>query len=252
MHNRRYEAIEVERQDGVGWITLNRPKSINAINNSMRQELPDALRALDADADIAVICLHGAGSRGFCAGADLKEDTPVPVSAETAPRINWIRSLDQVGKPLIAAIHGYCLGGGLEIALACDIRIAAQDAVLGLPETRIGLIPGGGGTQRLARLIGLGPALDMLLTGERLDADTAYKRGIVTRLFPPDRYLEDVKDFANELAGRPLTALQLAKRAAKEGSEMNLADGLQLEHELFTQLLAAGRKKTLPLRLPGS
>jgi len=243
MDDGTYEAVKVRRHQGVGWITLNRPDAINAINNHMRKELPDALRALDADSEDTVICIHGAGDRGFCAGADLKEKAPPPAEAPSKPSTSWIQSFDEIRKPLIAAIHGYCLGGGFEIALACDIRVAAQHALFGLPEPRIGLIPGGGGTQRLALLTGLGPALDMILTGERADSDRAYHLGIVTRIFPSDSHLEDVTGFVNELAGRPPVALQLAKHAAKKGFDMPLNDGLRLEHKLFAQLLADGKKK---------
>ena len=242
MDDGTYEAVKVRRHQGVGWITLNRPDAINAINNHMRRELPDALRALDADPEVAVICIHGSGDRGFCAGADLKEKAPPPAEAPSKPSASWIQSFDEISKPLVAAIHGYCLGGGFEIALACDIRVAAQNAVFGLPETRIGLIPGGGGTQRLARLTGLGPALDMILTGERADADRAYHLGIVTRVLPSDSHLEDATRFVNELASRSAVALQLAKHAAKKGCDMSLDDGLRLEHKLFAQLIAEGKK----------
>src|SRR5512134_452463 len=185
MHATGYESIAVEARDGVAWVTLNRPDAINAINNAMRRELPAALRALDEDPAVRVIVLRGAGPRGFCAGADLKEEREAVTPASARSRWaspSWIQAFDQVAKPVVAAIHGYCLGGGLEVALACDLRIASADAVFALPETGLGLIPGGGGTQRLPRLVGLARALDLLTTGDRIDAAEAWRIGLITRL----------------------------------------------------------------------
>ncbi len=247
MQSSRYEAILVERRNGVGWVTLNRPQAINAINEAVRREVPAALFAFDEDPEVRVIVLRGAGPRGFCAGADLKEERPPPDLA--APRTrptsaNWIQSFDHVSKPLIAAIHGYCLGGGLEIALACDIRIASPDAVFALPETGLGLIPGGGGTQRLPRIIGLGRALDLLISGERIDAAEAYRIGLVTRLAASAEALEsDATRLAEHIAQRPPIATRFAKEAARLGTELETSAGMRLEKDLFSMLLTTRERQ---------
>jgi enoyl-CoA hydratase/carnithine racemase len=254
------EAVQVLRQDGVGWITLNRPDAINAINTAIREGLPKALRSLDDDPQVRVIVLRGAGTRGFCPGADLKESRPQTTAfAARSPQdsSNWIRSLDQVSKPMIAAIHGYCLGGGLEIALACDVRIASADAVFSLPETGLGLIPGGGGTQLLPRIIGLGRALDLLLTGDRIDAGEAYRIGLITRVVPTVEALaEEAGRLATRIAQRPPLASRFVKEAARKGLELELGAGLRLEKDLFAMLLstedrleaaAAFREKRAPV-----
>ncbi len=240
-------AILVERQDRVGWITLNRPHTINAINDAVRLELPAALRVFDEDAEVRVIVLRGAGPRGFCAGADLKEERSAegPMAAPgPLDRSAWIQSFDRIGKPVIAAIHGYCLGGGLEIALACDLRIASPDAVFALPETKLGLIPGGGGTQRLPRIVGFGKALDLLLTGDQIDAAEAYRCGLVSRMASKaEALLAEAGELATHIATRPPTAIRFVKEAARAGTEMGLGAGLQLERDLFALLLATEERR---------
>jgi enoyl-CoA hydratase/carnithine racemase len=242
MESAGFQTVQVERRDGAGWVVLNRPESINAINNAMRHELPQALATLDADPAIRVIALRGAGPRGFCAGADLKESEAGP-GANPPPlapgQSTWIEALDRIRKPIVAILHGYCFGGGLEIALACDLRIAAEDAVFALPETGLGLIPGGGGTQRLPRVVGLGPALSLLMTGERIDAREAFRIGLVTRLLSGgDGHLSDASAYVTRLAERPPLALSAVKEATRESLSRPLAEGLRLERELFTRLLA--------------
>ena len=240
-------AVEVERRAGVAWITLNRPESINAINDSIRQHVPAALQALDANPDVHVIVVRGAGERGFCAGADLKERPAVenPLDARVLrARTTWIESFDRVAKPVIAQIHGFCLGGGLEIALACDLRIASADAVFALPETGLGLIPGGGGTQRLPRIIGLGRAMDMLLTGERIDASEALRSGLISRLVPDHAALAtEAAALAERIAARPPLATCFAKEAARVGLQIDLPAGLRLERALFTLLLSGDERR---------
>lgn len=187
------------------------------------------------------IVIDGAGSRGFCSGADVNEKRGIgsPISErERLTPSSWIEVLDQVTKPVIAALHGYCFGGGLEIALACDIRLASRDLQLGLTETRLGLIPGGGGTQRLPRLIGLGPALDLLISAERIDAERAYQLGILTRLSADkDAVLADAMKLAAQIAARPPAAIAFAKEAAIEGLSSDLRGGLRLEKALFALLM---------------
>ena len=177
------EAVSVEREGKIGWIVLTRPMQINAINDDIRRGVPEALRMLDADPVVRVIVVRGDGPRGFCAGADIKEQRGPETTVEVRRRMEgarWIEAFDAAQKPVIAAIHGYCMGGGMELALGCDIRFAASDAIFSLPETALGLIPGGGGTQRLPRLVGAGRAMDLLLSGDRLTAAEAKDIGLVT------------------------------------------------------------------------
>jgi enoyl-CoA hydratase/carnithine racemase len=233
--------LTIEIQGAVAVVTLNRPDVGNAINNAIRQGLPQALEAMDRDAGCAVMVITGAGSRGFCVGADIKEARQVGHPVQERQRLldnPWIDRVANIRKPVIAAIDGYCLGGGLELALACDIRIAAERAQFGLPETGLGLIPGGGGTQRLARVVGLGWALDLILAGERIDAAQALRIGLITRTVAADG---DVRaqaiSLAQRIAQRPPLASAFAKEATRKGLEMALDDGLLLEKSLFSMLM---------------
>lgn len=232
--------VRVERDGAIGWIVLDRPAQINAINNGIRHGVPAALAELEADAAVRVIVIRGEGPRGFCAGADIKEARGAETSVQVRRRMQqtrWIEALDRAEKPIIAAIHGYCMGGGLELALACDIRFAAPDAVLALPETGLGLIPGGGGTQRLPRVVGYGRALDLLLSNERVAAPQALAIGLVTRVSAsPESLLTEVRALAERIAAKPPTATQYAKQAARAAVELELKAGLNLELDLFAQL----------------
>jgi enoyl-CoA hydratase/carnithine racemase len=234
------DAVTIEREGGLGWVVLTRPGQINAINDDIRGGVPQALRELDADPAIRVIAIRGAGPRGFCAGADIKERRDPETAIEVRRRMQgarWIEAIDAVQKPVIAAVHGYCMGGGLELALACDIRYAAPDAVFSLPETALGLIPGGGGTQRLARVVGPGRAMDLLLTGERLDAGAARDIGLVTRISSESGALVDeVRAFSLRIAARAPAATLSVKRAARGALDLELRQGLDLELDLFAML----------------
>lgn len=233
--------VLVDVADRVARVTLNRPQQINALSLALRTQLPDIMAQLDADPEVRVILLHGAGPRGFCAGADIREFTPVDSIAEARAaraRSSWTGMGGRISKPIIAAIHGYCLGGGLEIALACDIRIASPDARFGLPEVNLGQIPGGGGTQLLPRTIGLGPALDLLLTGDHIDAAEARRLGLISRISSnPESLLPEAQALAARIAAKPPIAVNYAKEAARSGYELDLASGLQLEGNLFTLLM---------------
>jgi len=233
-------AVRIERDGAVGWIVLNRPEQINAINDDIRRGVPAALSDLDADPTVRVIVIRGAGPRGFCAGADIKERRGSETAVQVRRRMEkarWIEALDRTEKPVIAAIHGYCMGGGLELALGCDIRFATPDAVLALPETGLGLIPGGGGTQRLPRVVGPGRALDLLLTNERLSAQDAHRIGLVTRVAAhPDSLIEEVTVLAQSIARKPPTATQFVKQAARAANQLDLKSGLDLELDLFALL----------------
>lgn len=234
------DAVLVEHDGALGWIVLNRAAQLNAINDDIRAGVPQALRMLEDDPAIRVILLRGAGERGFCAGADIKERRGPETSAQVRRRMEkkrWIEALDRVSKPVIAVIQGYCMGGGMELALACDIRYAAPDARFALPETGLGLIPGGGGTQRLARVIGPGRAMDMLLTGERIDAQEALHIGLVTRVaVTPQALLDEATTLARRIAGKPPAASAAVKQAARGALELELKSGLELELNLFSLL----------------
>jgi enoyl-CoA hydratase/carnithine racemase len=234
--------VTVERRDGTGIVTLNRPDVINAFNDAVRQSVPEIFRSLDEDREISAIVLTGAGERGFCVGADIKEKREGISAVAQRKRLmptSWIEALDRIAKPIIAAIHGYCLGGGLELALACDIRVASKDAQFGFPETALGLIPGGGGTQRLPRIIGLARALDMLITGDRIGADEAYRIGLITRLAETrEACLVAALRLAEQIAGQPPTAIAYVKEAAHASLQLDLANGLALEKSLFALLTA--------------
>ncbi|MBY0240220.1 MAG: enoyl-CoA hydratase/isomerase family protein [Burkholderiaceae bacterium] len=245
------DAVLVERDGAVAWIVLNRAAQLNAINDEIRVGVPQALRLLDDDAGVRVIVFRGAGERGFCAGADIKEKRGPETAIQVRQRMEkkrWIETLDGVAKPVIAAIHGYCMGGGMELALACDLRYAAPNAQFALPETGLGLIPGGGGTQRLARVIGPGRAMDMLLTGERVGAGEALQTGLVTRVAESaDSLLDEVRALARKIAARPPAASAAVKQAARGALELELKSGLDLELNLFALLAPSGDVKEAAL-----
>jgi enoyl-CoA hydratase len=234
------EAVRIERDGAIGWLILTRPGQINAINDQIRQGAPAALRLLAADPEVRVIIIRGEGERGFCAGADIKERRGDETALQVRQRMQgsrWIESLDSIAKPVVAAIHGYCMGGGLELALACDIRFAAPDAIFALPETGLGLIPGGGGTQRLSRVVAPGRALDMLLTGDRMNASEAREIGLVSRIASDSAsLLQEVAAFALRIAGKPPAASAFVKQAARAALELDLKSGLELELDLFALL----------------
>ena len=246
MTNTPAAAVLTERQGAVAWITLNRPDSLNAINEDVRQQLPPALRAADEDADVRAIVVAGAGPRAFCVGADIKAfgDPPSPAGyRQSRARGHWITAFDEARKPVIAAIHGYCLGGGLEIALACDIRIAADDATFALPEVSRGTMPGAGGTQRLARVIGLGRALDMLLSADSVDAAEAHRIGLVSRLVSPEGLRAAAQKLAERIAAHAPVAVAFAKEAMRKGADPDFETGMKLETDLLAILLTTEDRK---------
>ena len=234
-------------KNGVATLVLNRAEAINAINDAIRTGLPEAVRSADKNPDARAIVIRGNGPRGFCVGADVKEqraeETPIQ-ARRRLDRTDWISAVAAAEKPVIAAIHGFCLGAGLELALAADIRIASADAALGLPETALGLIPGGGGTQRLPRLIGQGRALDLMLTGDRVGGEEALGIGLVTRLVATAAELPDAAQaLAERIAMKPPVATCAVKEAVHGGAQIDLASGLRLERGIFTLLLGTEDRK---------
>lgn len=239
-------AVLTGRQGAVAWITLNRPDSLNAINEDVRDQLPRAIRAADEDAEVRAIVVAGAGPRAFCVGADIKafaEPASPADYRQSRTRAHWITAFDCARKPVIAAIQGHCLGGGLEIALACDIRIAADDATFALPEVSRGTMPGAGGTQRLARIVGLGRALDLLLSAESINAAEAHRIGLVSRLVNRDSLQAATQKLAERIAAHAPVAVAFAKEAVRRGSDPNFENGMKLETDLLAILLTTEDRK---------
>lgn len=224
-----------QKDAAVAVVSLNRPRQLNAYNVAMRDELHAVLHAIEDDPEVRVMILRGEGS-SFSTGGDVSEfgSAPSPVRAR---EVRWLRDnwglLSQLPQPTIAAVHGYTAGGGLEMALLCDMCLAADDAVFFLPETGLGMIPGVGGTQTAPRAIGLGRALDLVLTGKRLDAGEALKIGLVNRVVPRRALLTAAKSLAYTLCRHRPRTVRLAKRAVRRGTDLGLADGLRLERRLF-------------------
>jgi enoyl-CoA hydratase len=234
-----YETILYAVDAQVATITLNRPEVHNAQNDTLRRELYQVFGALTTDDDVKVVVITGAGERAFSAGADIREfvEPASPTQLrERRTRIDYRSMMDRCSQPIIAAINGFALGGGLELALACDIRIAAENATLGLTEINLAIIPGGGGTQRLPRLIGRGKALEMILTGARISASEALQVGIVERVVPAGDALKAATELARTIAEKAPIALRYAKEAVVKGLGMSLEDGLRLEGDLSTLL----------------
>lgn len=230
-----YETLLIERRGRVAIITINRPEKRNALNIKTREEGAAALDELHDDQEIGVVVFTGAGDKAFVAGADIAEFANR--TALTQRDIMTARSLftavDSFPKPVIAMVNGYCLGGGCELALACDLRIASETASFGQPEINLGIIPGGGGTQRLTRLIGEGKAMELILTGDIIDAKTAYTLGLVNTVVPAADLEAKTMELANRIAEKSPIALQMAKEAVKLASRSNLDEGLRREVDLF-------------------
>lgn len=222
--------IEIHREDAVALLTLNRPDKRNAVNDEMRAELTAAFAAFDADPSLRVVVLTGAGT-AFCAGGDLSASA---VPDPDRPRI--IEPLDKFAKPVIAAVNGVALGGGLELALACDLRIASHNARFALPEVRLGSLPGSGGTQRLPAVVGPSLAAQMILTGEPIDAARALAAGLVSELCAPDKLLDTALAHARAIARNAPLAVIAAKRLLRAAAATHDAERLDFERRLFNEL----------------
>ena len=234
-----FETVIYEKVDSIAYVTLNRPQVLNAYNVRMRDELYQVLEAIKDDPEIVVAILKGAGEKAFCAGADLSEFLTAP-SPTIARQVRWERDIWglflSLPQPLIAALHGYVLGSGIEMALCCDIRIASENAQFGLPEVGLGIIPAAGATQTLPRTVGRANALEMLFTGRRIGADEAYEIGLVNRVVPKDKLLSTVEDMARKIASFDPMAIRYAKQAVVRGLDLPLAEGLELERRLASSL----------------
>lgn len=230
-----YETILLERRGPVAIVTINRPEKRNALNIQTRAEGAAVLNDLRGDDSVRVVILTGAGDKAFIAGADIAEFAQRTAISQREVMLepSLFNAIDSFPKPIIAMVNGYCLGGGCEVALACDIRMASEKASFGQPEINLGIIPGGGGTQRLTRLLGEGKAMEMILTGEIIDAQTAWTLGLVNHVVPADQLETRTMEMANRIAEKSPIALRLAKESIKIASRSNLDEGLRREVDLF-------------------
>ena len=230
-----YETLLVERRGRVAVITINRPQKLNALNIQTRAEGAAALDELREDESVRVVVITGAGEKAFVAGADISEfEGRTAVSQrDVMTARSLFTAVDTFPKPVIAMINGFCLGGGCELALSCDIRVASDRARFGQPEINLGIIPGGGGTQRLTRLVGEGKAMELILTGDMIDAQQAYSLGLVNAVFPAEELEAKTFEMANRIAEKSPVALRMAKEAVKTAARANLDEGLRREIDLF-------------------
>lgn len=251
--NLRYTASEA-----VAWITIHRPDKLNALDRRTAEEIACAARLAAGDPEVGAILVTGAGDKAFVAGADIAELAGMgPAEAEAFSRQlgEALRALERAPKPVVAVVNGFALGGGCELAMACHLRLAADTARFGQPEVGLGLIPGAGGTQRLARLVGRGRALHLVLTGESVDAEEAWRIGLVNRVVPAARLREEAAAYAARLLSGSRTALSLALEAVYEGENLPLERALRLESALFglafaTEDMREGTRAFLEKRKP--
>jgi enoyl-CoA hydratase len=231
-----YENVTAENRDGVLWLTINRPKVLNALNAVTVEEIGQVFTAARKDEAVRCVIITGAGEKAFVAGADINElaaMTPVSGKFVSEQGQSVFLQIERFPKPVIAAINGFALGGGCELALACHIRIASEKAQLGLPEVTLGIIPGYGGTQRMARLLGKGKALELICTGDRISAADAERIGLVNKVVPPDQLLAAAEEMARKIASRSPMAVAAAIEAINSGGDMPFEEGQLLEATLF-------------------
>ncbi len=231
-----FENLLYEVRDRIAFITINRPEKLNALNRKTVQEIDAACAAAGGDAGVAAVIITGSGPKAFVAGADINElatQAPIAGMEYSIYGQGVLSRVEALGKPVLAAINGFALGGGCELALACHIRIASENARLGLPEVTLGIIPGFGGTQRLPRLIGKGRALELILSGEMIPAQEAHRIGLVNRVVPEGQALAEAEKLARVMIARGPVALRLAVQSVNEGLEVPLESGLSQEAALF-------------------
>lgn len=227
-----YENIILEKEEGIAVITFNRPDAMNALNNQTRAEFGQVMKELEEDDEIKVIILTGSG-KAFVAGSDIKEfNRTTPYAAHNITRLGQI--CENMPKPVIAAVNGFCLGGGCEIAMGCDIIIASEKAKFGQTEANVGVIPGGGGTQRLPRLVGICRAKELIFTGDIIRAEEADRIGLVNRVVPLDELMTVAREMAKKIATKSPAVLKLAKQAINRGMSTSLESGLAYEREMYS------------------
>lgn len=241
-----YKTLLVEVTDAIATVTVNRPEKLNALTDTVVAELHEAARTLRADTAVRGVIVTGAGPKAFVAGADIAELARLDVPGARARALAgqaMVAAFETMGKPVVAAVNGFALGGGCELAMACHVRIASETAKFGQPEVKLGLIAGYGGTQRLARLVGAGRALHLLLTGETIDAQEAYRIGLVTKVVPAGQLLAEAEALLRTILANGPLAVALTTEAVERGLGMPLADGLQLEADLFALAAATADMK---------
>jgi enoyl-CoA hydratase len=241
----RYDNLLLTIENGIGIVTINRPRELNTLNIEVFRELNTVLTEIENDPDIRVVILTGAG-KAFVAGVDIKEmkdndsvsiKTFLKIAREAGDRIY------NLSKPVIAAINGYAFGGGNELALACDLRIAAENAQFGQQEINLGIIPGGGAISRLSRLVGMTKAKEIVYTGDIIDARTAYEIGFINKVVPPEKLMEEARALASKLSSKSAVALAYAKKAFNTGADMSLANALDLDESYFARCFATADQK---------
>lgn len=240
-----YKTLMYEKKENIGLLTINRPEKMNAISQELTAELSLLLDEIENDDELRVIVITGAGDKAFVAGADINE--LVDRDARLGRRVSRERQeifsrIENLHVPVIAAVNGYALGGGLELALACSIRICSEKAQFGAPEVKLGIIPGDGGTQRLPRLVGQGRAMEMIITGDFIDAQEAYRIGLVNKVFPPEKLKEEAMELAKKIASRPPLAVRYAKEAVNRSQEDSVS-GFALESYLHALSCTTEDKK---------
>ncbi len=231
-----YETLLYEVKDGIAYVTINRPKVLNALNDTVITELGQVFTAIKDDPQVKAVIITGAGEKAFVAGADITQlvDLNTQEGKAFAAKGQAVFNLiENLGKPVIAAINGFALGGGCELAMACTVRLASTKAKLGQPEVNLGIIPGYGGTQRLPRLVGKGRAMELVLTGRMVDAQEAYQMGLVNKVVEPEKLMEEAEALARTIMSKGPVAVKLAMEAVNRGLEVSLADGLAIEADLF-------------------
>ncbi len=241
-----YKFIKYEVSEKIATLTVNRPEVRNALTQALMAEMGHAIAAAEADSDVSVLIVTGAGEKAFVAGADINEvgerSTLTELGLKSRERRDVYKLLEHMSKPSIAAINGYALGGGCELALACTVRIASEKAKFGQPEINLGIIPGLGGTQRLTRAVGKGKAMELILTGDVIKADEALRIGLVNKVVPAEEVMNEARAMAKKMASKPPLALRLAKDAIDYGSDMNLEAALEFENRLYAILNGSADK----------
>jgi len=234
-----YETVIVEKDGSIAVITLNRPQALNALSYALVRDLCLAMQELDRDLEVRVIIVTG-GEKVFAAGADIKEMADRgPFDDRIQERLNYRDQINNISKPVIAAVSGFALGGGCELAMSCDIIIASESARFGQPEVNLGIIPGSGGTQRLTHLVGKHRAMEMVLTGDIINAADAERLGLVNRVVPVELFLEEAKNIARKIAAKPALAIKAAKEAVLKAANTALDQGLEFERKSFYLLFAS-------------
>lgn len=241
-----FQHVLVEKKGRIGILTINRPEKLNALNTQVTREIASAFKTLESDAEVRVIIITGAGDKAFIAGADIgemKEMTPLQALEFALQGQKTLEALENSDKIVIAAVNGYALGGGLELCMACDLRIASETAKVGQPEIKIGVIPGWAGTQRLTRLIGKTKAKELVLTGEMIPAQEAERIGLLNKVVPPETLTEEVMKTAEALSALGSFSLGAAKHAIDRGSEIDFEKAQQMERQYFALCFASPDQK---------